>query len=645
MHPSSMNKKYGKTGMFAILFILVVQSLAPIVAAGNGVDSSTSSGVGSTDTITNGFSSVSNIGNGYDSSTSSHAKLIADGDFSGNFGSFCSSQSTTAFAQILYTLDLQSSTNQSITVSLYSQTEFTFGSGWSTVTDLEMSAKITDNAGTWTAWTSTSTNNSAGPSSSDIVLGDVTPRSNGTIDVLMRIQHDGVFTSSCHAELWVYDFFSDAQVAPSISYAGTPFTFTKNQNVGTNSPTNTGGASSSWSITSGSLPSGLSLSSTTGSITGTPNAVFSNASITIEATNSGGSDSTIISITVNDQAPSISYAGSPFTFINNSRIFEIIPQNSGGESDNWSQIDGTLPLGLTLNTTTGVISGTPLLAPTYANITIVASNAGGSDFFPIQFIVNKSANTAAVDEGAEDNIIIRYITNEPIIIIGGISILVLICWVIASLIVGFGVGRAVTKDDLTEAEKSELADQYNKLYRDSHTVVPDWDKVGTPQQVLCELDTKLNALNSATIPESEHLKKAKRNFVVMKTELKTPAAATPYLRSILTSILRAYREHLRTALANSELNGKILAEKRGSVILENIEAGLQTPRNKNVYKKLLNAGYIEKGTQELFPALSKLMDRLNKAIHLEDTDSFILEEEDFIHAVVLMQKFLTSGFR
>ena len=218
-------------------------------------------------------------------------------------------------------------------------------------------------------------------------------------------------------------------------------------------------------------------------------------------------------------------------------------------------------------------------------------------------------------------------------------------WVIASLIVGFGVGRAVTKDDLTEAEKSELADQYNKLYRDSHTVVPDWDKVGTPHQVLCELDTKLNALNSATIPESEHLKKAKRNFVVMKTELKTPAAATPYLRSILTSILRAYREHLRTALANSELNGKILAEKRGSVILENIEAGLQTTRNKNVYKKLLNAGYIEKGTQELFPALSKLMDRLNKAIHLEDTDSFILEEEDFIHAVVLMQKFLTRGFR
>lgn len=80
MHPSSMIEKFGKTGMFTILFLLVVQSLAPIVAAGNGVSTSSSSGVGTTDTITNGFSSVSSIGNGYDSSTSSHAKLIADGD-------------------------------------------------------------------------------------------------------------------------------------------------------------------------------------------------------------------------------------------------------------------------------------------------------------------------------------------------------------------------------------------------------------------------------------------------------------------------------------------------------------------------------------------------------------------------------------
>ena len=391
MHPSSTTKKLRKTGMLVILFLLVVQSLVPVVAAGNGVSTSSSSGVGTTDTITNGFSSVSNIGNGYDPSTSSHSKLIADGDFSGNFGSFCSSQTTTAFAQVLYTLDLQSSSNQSITVSLYSETEFSFGPGWSTVSGLEMSAQITDNGGTWTAWTSTTTNNSAGPTSGDIILGDVTPRSNGTIDVLMRIQHDGVTTSSCHAELWVYDFFSDAQLAPSISYAGTPFTFTKNVDIGTNSPSNTGGASSSWAITSGSLPSGLSFSSTTGAITGTPNAVFSTASITIEATNSGGSDSTTISITVQEEVPSISYAGSPFTFTKNVGIGTNSPTNTGGASTSWSITSGSLPSGLSLSPTSGAITGTPNAVFSTASITIEATNSGGSDSTTISITVDDQA--------------------------------------------------------------------------------------------------------------------------------------------------------------------------------------------------------------------------------------------------------------
>jgi hypothetical protein len=103
---------------------------------------------------------------------------------------------------------------------------------------------------------------------------------------------------------------------------------------------------------------------------------------------------------------------------------------------------------------------------------------------------------------------------------------------------------------------------------------------------------------------------------------------------------------LRTALANTELKGKISLEQRGAVILREIEDGLSPKaKKKHVYKKLLNAGFIEKETVNLFPELSKLMKRLNKAIHLEDPDSSLLEEDDFIHAIVLMQKFLTSGFR
>ena len=389
----------------------------------------------------------------------------------------------------------------------------------------------------------------------------------------------------------------------------------------------------------------MSISSTTGAITGTPNAVFSTASITIEATNSGGSDSTTISITVDDQAPAISYAGSPFTILNNSILADISPQNVGGYSGNWSQSNGTLPAGLTLNMTTGVISGTPVLAPIYANLTVIASNSGGSDSFALQFIIIQDETTPSDNEDSDKWIIFRYITNDPIVIVKGISILLAICLVLAALMIGYGV-RAINETDLTEEKKSEIATYYDKLYRDSHKVVPDWDKVGMPQQALSSLNTKINALESATIPESKHLKKAKRNFIVMRAELKTPAAATPYLRSILTSILRAYREHLRTALANTELKGKISLEQRGAVILREIEDGLSPKaKKKHVYKKLLNAGFIEKETVNLFPELSKLMKRLNKAIHLEDPDSSLLEEDDFIHAIVLIQKFLTSGFR
>ena len=92
--------------------------------------------------------------------------------------------------------------------------------------------------------------------------------------------------------------------APNIAYSGSPFTFTKNTTITTLTPTNTGGASTSWSVTSGTLPQGLSLNPTTGAITGTPTAVYSTASVTIEATNAAGSDTATISVTVQDERPS-----------------------------------------------------------------------------------------------------------------------------------------------------------------------------------------------------------------------------------------------------------------------------------------------------------------------------------------------------
>jgi len=290
----------------SILLITILLIGLPSAIAGNGVSTSASSGTGSTDSITNGHSSVSNVNNAFDSSTSSYSTLLADGDFSGNFGSFCASQSTTAYAEVLYTLSLQSNSNQTMTMSAYSQTEFDFSSGWSTVSSLKMTANVTDNGGTWNAWTSTSTNNSASPSPGDIDLGAIAPRSNNTIDVLVRIEHQGVFDSSCRAEIRVYDFSSDAVTTPNIAYAGSPFTFTKNTAISTITPTNTGGAATSWSISSGTLPNGLSFSTSTGAISGTPSAVTGATSITVQASNAAGSDETSFLLAIQESSETIS---------------------------------------------------------------------------------------------------------------------------------------------------------------------------------------------------------------------------------------------------------------------------------------------------------------------------------------------------
>ena len=65
-------------------------------------------------------------------------------------------------------------------------------------------------------------------------------------------------------------------------------------------------------------------------ISGTPDSVTSSNSITIEATNSAGSDSTTISISVQDLAPSISYSGSPYLFTKDTAITDLVPTNTGG---------------------------------------------------------------------------------------------------------------------------------------------------------------------------------------------------------------------------------------------------------------------------------------------------------------------------
>ncbi|MBS1529734.1 MAG: putative Ig domain-containing protein, partial [Bacteroidetes bacterium] len=178
-------------------------------------------------------------------------------------------------------------------------------------------------------------------------------------------------------------------VPPSISYSPNTNIYTVGTAVSTWSPTNTGGAATSWSI-SPALPAGLSFNTSTGNITGTPTATSSATTYTVTATNAGGSGSTTITITVNPQAPNISYSPSANIYTVNTAITSWNPTNTGGAATSWS-VSPALPTGISFNTSTGVISGTPTVTATIASYTVTATNVTGSSSCTITITVNPKA--------------------------------------------------------------------------------------------------------------------------------------------------------------------------------------------------------------------------------------------------------------
>jgi uncharacterized protein YhjY with autotransporter beta-barrel domain len=141
--------------------------------------------------------------------------------------------------------------------------------------------------------------------------------------------------------------------------------------------TATGGTGSyTYSVTSGSLPAGLSLNTSTGAITGTP-------------TGSGGSTFTIGAIDFNSDTGSRSYTVfigtnsltlSPSTLPNGTQTTpysQTVTATGGTGPYTYAVTSGSLPAGLTLNTSIGVISGTPTTAGT-ASFTVGATDSHGN---------------------------------------------------------------------------------------------------------------------------------------------------------------------------------------------------------------------------------------------------------------------------
>ena len=101
-------------------------------------------------------------------------------------------------------------------------------------------------------------------------------------------------------------------------------------------------------------------------------------SYTITATDSAGSTTAVLSITVNDQPPSaLSYSSNPAVYPEGVQIAPDSPTNTGGTVISYS-VTPALPAGLSLNTVAGIVSGEPTTVTAAANYTVTATNSGGN---------------------------------------------------------------------------------------------------------------------------------------------------------------------------------------------------------------------------------------------------------------------------
>jgi len=139
----------------------------------------------------------------------------------------------------------------------------------------------------------------------------------------------------------------------------------------------TGGAIESFAINQ--TPPGMSFNTSTGTLTGTPNTVAATTAYTITATNLSGSTTQTFTLTVSAAlaAPVFTLSSSTESRTVNTAITGYTISSTGGTIASYA-ISPAAPAGLTFNTTTGLLSGTPTEVAASTAYTITATNATSS---------------------------------------------------------------------------------------------------------------------------------------------------------------------------------------------------------------------------------------------------------------------------
>lgn len=159
------------------------------------------------------------------------------------------------------------------------------------------------------------------------------------------------------------------------------------QIAGSNNPTSFGASG---------LPSGLTVNAVTGQISGTPT-VAGTYNIIVSATNAGGTGMAPLTINIIPTAPAI-VGGMTLTVTGGG----IVTCQIAATGNPTLYSIGSLPPGLTLNASTGVISGTPKVTGNF-DVVVSATNAGGTSLSRLALSIQSKVHAFRADAGLPDD--------------------------------------------------------------------------------------------------------------------------------------------------------------------------------------------------------------------------------------------------
>ncbi len=231
-------------------------------------------------------------------------------------------------------------------------------------------------------------------SSTGVISG--TPTGTGTSNFTVQVTDANSVTATKSLSLTV--------VAPPLTVTTTSLPNGTQNAAYSTTLTATGGTTPySWSISVGTLPAGLTLASSTGVISGTPTGTGT-SNFTVQVTDaSSATASKPLSITVGTTPPTVTTTSLP-NGTQNAAYSVTLTATGGTTPYTWSISAGTLPAGLNLASSTGMISGTPTGSGT-SNFTVQVTDANsltGSKSLSLTVIALPSVTTASLPNGTQN---------------------------------------------------------------------------------------------------------------------------------------------------------------------------------------------------------------------------------------------------